>query len=1556
MNPFYSPFQSAIDRSEIRNLPRSFDRLASRLVDPVVLGRVPYTFLQAKGFKGQIPLPQQVAGVSTRLGSSGLVQMGNSVFSMPAWSYSGGRLQHIVDRSYEEMSKAAAAPGKYLKSIGGPQYRLQERAIKLASKRLLERSRSTIRSALGPDYTLAWHRSYMVNLEDMPIAMGGEYASAGGTVGSQLKAIRTKFSAYATSGGHELLQKQREAERHYAALIEKISGSSIAGQRLHIETVKDILFRKAGVASFLSASDIAFDISAKQMGKGIHQLAKLFPMQVAALRKYGFKQAVAVGARYGEELQFVNRLARLQGIKGGRTTRFAGNVFYALGEGPSVEVMKPLSILGDSYAIGGKGLFNIMTRDYSFGGVNTATKKLMVGGISSLDQLAIHPELAAYAKAIMMGKTPAGMVKTAMGGYRFESTKWISPVQRGATYAHSLSGRRVRTPLDMRFWLGTSYGPGGPGVSASERAAMAIGAPEGYRKLGIVGLRYTGEEGGTLEIEFERMNRMRGRGSTSVPMLMGSKRTKVSAKNQSLKTIGGQRIDIIARGMDFGLANLTEAGDAFVTPEFLQGRLMPHYMGLARQRGKLGAFTEAISGYQTSGPFASLKDIGSASPETTVANFRKLLAMRNEELRSIGIEPGELHNVLKTEGEGLAIRRSAITATNIAGKRVMGLMLDYQTLARRAGQLEYGKIGRGAMRYRLSDLVPAIEQQMAGIKSGTELYSAYESFRGSMLNDIRIGAKMRFGRTATRGMPTAAQEIASILLAQLGRQEATGGLFAGMKSHAQEMDIHQWFARAEAGELRPLSTTRAGLKGMVGRGLLERDVAGTVHAFGPSGFTGLNLVLPQEVETQLMPGMGGVIKSNRLYIPTDKLLGASPRRGELFVAGKGLRDLGLPRTKATFMTLLYEKMAAYKAERGSTHGFTLDKELLELASTMSTHTRWAMPGKKGLLYHQLAGEPGGAFRMSASPLEGASAEDAFKVGVNEYDMRKILRKAGYSAQEAKDIVAKQLAGESADVFGTMVRYPVYRGQNVGAMKFMAMAGVERGSMHVHAGAMANMFGDFDWDTVAGWIDKSQQKSLQHIHQHRTALLSAFNRSVTEKERMEIKQLRSTILSDLWKVSGEKYKDKAAFLEAINKGVLGRYRGAAGGGALVGPVFMGYSRLTMMANATMREEGQSWIKVLSEQNKQLADELIGLRSSMQGSRLLQYFGTLKEAGIYGTLKKGSQGFGTADYSTLESLIDYSRDATEANAARVRTSLRAGFLEGLRGDTVKVGELFDELGISQQTNLTNEEIADILTKRLTTGEGHEGILTIAKTQQALRSVGLTEPIEELFRGRDPTKAQPVLARRLRGLFERMVGEGPETQVASAGYAADAAAKVEKRMELVADRLAKREEAAAFGKNIFEKGMERLTSLAKSPWGKRAMIGAGIVAGIGAIDSVFSMFRGGEDAEPPLYSQGGQAPLPPPVNLSLPDQTVEFPSNSAMISRRPQIARLERPMGSRQMYNISARSTQDSDLSFIGSNYMGNAGTIPSRSSHIVDHSSRYDEQEMSYQIRARLNSSF
>lgn len=1407
----------------------------------------------------------------------GVVKTASSVFSAPSLKYSGS-INHANYLSFLE---------------GQPDF---------AKKGYGNLPKSSLRTKLGSGFTTAWHRSHMVNIGEARLNLGFKYGTK--TAQEHLfgkKGIKDRFLAYAISGGNDLLKLQREAEEYYQSFL-----GEVENQGLHIGTVKDSLIRK-GFASSLSIIDITSNITSKSAGKGIHQLTKLATIESDRLREYGFSPVVQAGAKYEDLLSYISKTSAFVGIKGNRVPQFSSTVFYAVGS--------KANKLGDSFALGSRKVKDLYSRDFSQGGLNVGVKKIHVGALTDLNQLSIHKNLKRYALEIMQGNTPRGMTLTPEGTYVFNKPKTIIPSAHKETNA----------------WLGDSV-PVTPAVTDAEKASLVVGAPPGYKeKMKIRGIKYTPEEGGMLSIEYIRKDPAynKARKSTTLPALVGTKRLSVNAGDSDLYSTKGNRLnrlDLIVRGKDFGLDNK-------VSWDFLSERVLPHFKALASQRNKLEEFANRF-GLGFKGGATYLKNLTQASPEKTKEIFETLLSSSDKELRDIGLTRAQVHGLLKKQGDTFGINPEAIEhSLGMPGLRLLG-----QPTAIREGMVS-GSVRPGAFRFRMHDLMSNAVEQMGLSREGTNLHNAYKKQIDSIRKHIFKGGKRRLGKYVG-ALPDAAQEIASVMLSQTGRTEATGGLFKGMKSHAPTMNIHDWYAGTKKGNLLPAPDS-VDFRSI---GASESQVANTIHAFGENPFTGLNLELGTTLETKASPGDSFVSRSSKLYIPTDKLLGISSTRGRLYLRGKGLRDLRLGDLKKEFMQKLHSEMLTYEKMHGSTQGYQMSESLKQLGSKFQTSLRWSMVGKKGLLYHQLTGTPGGAFRLIATPMSKVMAETAdnqLVAYVNPIDLKRAAKNAGY-----KNIGRKSKKLSSSGLMATLTRYPMIRGQNVGFIQLIANEAVNRGTIAVHQSLIGDFMGDFDWDQLAGYIDPREQASLKTIHSHRSKILSTFAKALGDKEIESGRAVEEAIIKDLWEIDNAGYQTKDEFMKAVKSGLVTRHRGAAGGGTLVGPVYMGYSRLSAVGKAIGREEGASWINALEELNPGLAQEMRAFQKA--NPALHSYIGALRETGIYGTLKKGASGFGTNDYSALEALMEYGKDPTAHNKNRVVLALEEGFKQGYDADLLRL----TELGIDpkQAPNVIARQMTDILTK----GEGHEGILTISKAKAALDQFKLQRPLEEAFRGRNPMKSIAMLGKQLLGLSARLIGgEVPRAEQVgdvgftspSSGIANDAMSGIEHKM-MIADQIERIKDTA---KNAASDIFTSVKDLIKSPWGQRVAIGAGAVIGLGILDSIFG--SSSDAPEAPM----AQAPIPPRPRLGPPDQNIDHPDFSAINNSRPQIARIERPNGYRTSFNVESDATIDSNIT-AHQRYMGNANRLPTRSTHISDHRYNSDEQEMNYQIRRRLESSF
>jgi len=141
-------------------------------------------------------------------------------------------------------------------------------------------------------------------------------------------------------------------------------------------------------------------------------------------------------------------------------------------------------------------------------------------------------------------------------------------------------------------------------------------------------------------------------------------------------------------------------------------------------------------------------------------------------------------------------------------------------------------------------------------------------------------------------------------------------------------------------------------------------------------------------------------------------------------------------------------------------------------------------------------------------------------------------------------------------------------------------------------------------------------------------------------------------------------------------------------------------------------------------------------------------------------------------------------------------------------------------------------------------------------------------------------------------------------------------------------------------------------QTPWGKALMYGG---AGIAAIGVGSSIFGSDDEPEPPPMMAPPQmgSPVPPEIQLQNPDPIT--PNMAAFNRSNGNLARIERPMGHRQVYNVSGRSTNYNDFQAFQNNNMV-SGLPPSSSTHLSNDNSTYSREHMNYLAARRMRSSF
>jgi len=238
-------------------------------------------------------------------------------------------------------------------------------------------------------------------------------------------------------------------------------------------------------------------------------------------------------------------------------------------------------------------------------------------------------------------------------------------------------------------------------------------------------------------------------------------------------------------------------------------------------------------------------------------------------------------------------------------------------------------------------------------------------------------------------------------------------------------------------------------------------------------------------------------------------------------------------------------------------------------------------------------------------------------------------------------------------------------------------------------------------------------------------------------------------------------------------------------------------------------------------------------------------------------------------------------------------------------------------------------------------------------------LPEPLERGFTGKSPfgyegATAQVSRAHRLSSVMTELFGAAPQTaELGAPVNPAFVDAQDRIRSTNAANRSGGAHTMERAGVDAVEDAASRVRGLVKSTWGKKALIGGGILAGIGALDAVF-----GGESDPmaaPMMANG--SPLPAPTMAGqYADQGMQVPRPMSFRNIHSSAARIERPMQTRQMYNISGSARTDYNFDSMMGSYPGMGGQMPSSNSYVMEQRGGRSETEMTYQIRERLRSSF
>ena len=1492
----------------------------------------------------------------SKLGAS-LIDIGGRTFSYPAWKLTAGTgdtysAVHATTNLYSKMGAASSFSG-----------------MKSASRKFKDFSRSVLGSSLGVDWSIALHRSHMIDIGEFKLGFeyGDKRQSGIKTVDQHLEHLRGLFSKYSRSGGFGIDDKDKAIFQYYSGLVNALEGRTINidGQKrnIYVSSVKDMLFRGHSYASVLSPQDMGFGFGMKDISKSIHGGVKVNPIDIARLKKLRipFQTPAASATIATKEAEFFNLMGQFNGIKGPSRLapdyvgRLGVDVGFVLGKGTSLKGIAPHG-MSDSAMEGSRKMFRIMS-SIDRQNLNRVTRSINID--AAVDPL-LHPRLAPIVESLRGGTVPLGMEKLENGFYGFTDRNLYLKRSDMLGYARGEGGAYVKQSVKgAKKYRGIYLGTSTPGYVPTDRGDIfraAVVHNTEADALRVHGIKVTN---GQVSVQFsEYFNpKKRGvQGRIESPVMLNNVRGTMSSTRADLG------FHALARAEDFGL-KVTD-GQIFASPQFITKNVIPHLAHRARKAGKLKEFA-SFAGLDYTPASGSVGEYVSFNKNTQpggvwLPQFLKKLTNTTEDL---GL--GKSAGLIKQTGAGYAIDSSAVRFTkNSAGESVAVLGLHGQELIRRASMYERAKIGRGAFTVRLQETMPILYSQWKGT-SNSAVASAYGSIYKHFMSGIKRGT-----RAFIAGGPSfhVGRQIAGLMMAPFGGGAAPGGLLAGLEHKGPTLTLEQWYRSAKAGVHRPLAESGKLAEEIMSQGAISGErLANTVHSLS-SGLP-IMLRLPKAIQSATKIGQDSqYINQSAIFFPSDVLLGTGPTSGGVvFGRSSGIKSLGLARQKATIFSTLFQEMKIWEAKGGHLSKYVPSEQLSGLMSGFATQSRQALIGKFGTLYHNLAYRPKGALYSPVSAMSGLGLDDPGVVGVHVEHFTKLLRRAGYSHKEIA-----RLAKSGDGVYGMYARHPIHSEGNLQFNRIVALSGahVDRNRIYASRRGQYIQFGDFDHDTGALVVERSKQREMKLIHEHHSRLMEIYSSAMDEADRKSLEVAKAKMfdgftITDLLNTPEE---ERVKLVESI----AARYRGAAGGGASVGAVDMFYRRLTSLGRHVSQSDS-AFITTLKD-----LEHNTGTKAALMASdnNFIKYLSTLQEVGVYGILKKGATGFGSEDLSVVQGLAEYGAKPTLDNLSKLRTSLAEGIQKQFKEGNFKIGPQTEALGITAEEfsrgELSTGSLNKVLDLVLGESAGHGGVATLARIRQVLKNAGEIDPYEDLFRGQFITTPE-LLNKKTAGLAPHLVGASYDTLEAAepAGYvqsneavnksvlsltaaANDAvksnAARKSNRGAVAGEGATTIGSRAVAGVTSFIKETKELTNTA---WGNKILLGLGAVAALGAADAIFGRDDSEENPAPTFVPTGG-SPLPPMPRLGPPDNGVAGPSANVIRNRHAYFGRIERPASTRQSYDISAVTDAGSDFGTSMGAYMGSGRNRPTHSSYVIDR--RSNRRDSTYQTRRQLQSSF
>lgn len=1502
--------------------------------------------------KESIKLPIRV-NTGSKLGAS-VVQIGPSTFTYPAW-----RLKENADGSYagihavEDLYRQMGAQNNFS-------------GMGRVARQFHKVSRSTLSTNLGVDWSIALHRSHMVDIGAVKIGFeyGNKRHSGIKTVSEHLDHVKGLFSSYSMSGGFKIGDKDDAIYEYYSGLVNALEGKTLningKQRNIYVSSVKDMLFRGHGWASTLSPQDMGFGLGMKDVSKSIHGGVKVTPIDLSRLRhlKISHRTPAASASIASKEAEFFNIMGRFHGMKGPRGVeadyvgRLGIDVGFVLGRGSDIKGIAPHG-MSDSAIEGGGRMFRIMS-SIERQNLKRTTRTIDIN--ANVDPL-LHPRLAPIVESLRGGTVPLGMTKLDNGFYgltdrplylkRSDMLGYKEGVEAETYIAGSIKGAKKYKGI----YLGTSS-PGYVPTARGDIFRAAVVEKTRAAALRVHGIKV---ENGQVHVQFSEYHnpKLRGRsGRIESSVMLNNVRGTMSSTRAELG------FDALARAEDFGLKLAN--GEITASPQFITKNIIPHLAHRARQAGKLKQFAE-FAGLDYVPRSGSVDEYVAFNKRTNpggawLPQFLRKLTGTTEDL---GL--GKSAGLIKQSGSGYAIDSSAVRFTkNAAGESVAVLGLHGQELIRRTTMYERSKIGRGAFTIRLQETMPVLFSQWQS-SGNSKLSSAYGSLYSHFMDGIKRGTRSSIAGGMTHNV---GEQVVGLLMSPFGGGVAPGGVLKGIKHSGPELTLEQWFRSAKAGVHRPVAETLGGAERLFSGGPLNsNNLENTVHSL-TSGLP-IMLKLPKAIQSAIKIGdQGQYINQQAIYFPSDILLGTGPNSaGVFFGRGSGHKGLGLAREKGLIFSGLFEEMSLWEKQGRDLAKFMPSQSLMGRMSGFATNSRQALIGKYGGLYHNLAYRPKGAMYSPVSAMSGLGLDDPGTVGLHVDHFIELLRKSGYKPEEIQDIVKS-----GKGVYGMYSRHPIHSEGNLQFKRIMAISGehVDRDRIYVGRRGQALAFGDFDHDTGQLVIERTRQQEMRVIHEHQNRLMQIYSSSMDEAERKGLdaaktKMLGGFTVTDLINTAEEER-------QKIVESIASRYRGAAGGGASVGAVDMFYRRLTSLGRH-VSQGGSELVNTLKD-----IEHSTGTKAALMASdtNFIKYLSTLQEVGIYGVLKKGATGFGSEELPVIQALAEYGRNPTLDGANALRASLAEGLKKQFKEGNFKIGQQTEALGITSDEfasgELSSSSLNKIMDIMMGDSKGHGGIATLARVRQLLKDAGEIDPYEDLFRGQFITTPE-LMNRKIAGLAPNMVGMtyGSVEAANAAEYVQSNPAVQKGVLQLTAAanqnvkaNAAKKVAATDANTTLGSRAVAGVTSFIKdtkeltnTPWGNKILLGMGAIAALGAIDAVF----GKDDSEenlPTTFVPSGGSPLPPSPRMGPPDNGIAGPSANVIRNRHSYFGRIERPSASRQAYDISAVTDASSDYGTSMGAYMGSGHNRPTHSSYIVDRRSK--RRDSSYYDRRQIQSSF